>query len=60
MDQTMFVVGDAEVGLGDEVVLLGSQNGTSISADDWATDVGTVSYEIVCSVGPRVPRRYLS
>ncbi len=60
MDQTMFVVGDAEVGLGDEVVLLGSQNGTSISADDWATDVGTISYEIVCSVGPRVPRRYLS
>lgn len=60
MDQTMFIVGDDDVNVGDEVVLIGGQGDASISADDWANDVGTISYEIVCSVGPRVPRRYLS
>ncbi|MDR0396228.1 MAG: alanine racemase [Oscillospiraceae bacterium] len=57
MDQTMADVTDipgAEVG--DEVVLLGSQGGESITADDIAGWAGTISYEIFCAVSPRVPR----
>ena len=60
MDQTMFVVDDADVAIGDEVVLIGVQGEASISADDWADDIGTISYEVVCSVGPRVPRKFVA
>jgi alanine racemase len=55
MDQTLVTVGDADVAVGDEVILMG---GSSISADEWARIMGTISYEVVCSIGPRVPRRY--
>ncbi len=58
MDQTMVAVGDAEVAVGDEAVLIGQQGSSSISADEWADRLGTISYEVVCSIGPRVPRRY--
>ena len=60
MDQVMITVGDDEVGAGDEVVLLGPQGSQDITADEWAEELGTISYEVVCSIGPRVPRRYLS
>lgn len=59
MDQTMVAVGDAEVAVGDEAVLIGQQGSASISADEWADQLGTISYEVVCSIGPRVPRRYI-
>ena len=59
MDQIVVDVGDADVGVGDEVVLLGRQGDSEISADDWARALGTISYEIVCGIGPRVPRRYV-
>ena len=59
MDQIVIDVGDADVDIGEEVVLLGSQGDEAISADDWADRLGTISYEIVCSIGPRVPRRYV-
>lgn len=59
MDQIVVDVGDADVGVGDEVVLLGRQGDSEISADDWARALGTISYEIVCEIGPRVPRRYV-
>ncbi len=58
MDQVLIDVGDAEVSVGDEVVLIGRQGDQEVTADEWATELGTVSYEIVCSIGPRVPRRY--
>jgi len=44
--------------VGDEVVLVGEQGGTSLTADDWAARLGTIAYEIVCGIGQRVPRRY--
>jgi alanine racemase len=56
----MVSVGDADVAEGDEVVLIGEQGGASITADEWADNLGTISYEVVCSIGPRVPRRYAS
>ena len=60
MDQIVINVGDLDVAVGDEVVLLGSQGDEEISADEWAEQLGTISYEVVCSIGPRVPRRYLT
>ncbi len=59
MDQIVIDVGDEDVAIGDEVVLLGSQGEASITADDWADLLGTISYEVVSSIGPRVPRRYV-
>lgn len=59
MDQIVVDVGDTDVSFGDEVVLLGAQGDAEVSADEWADRTGTISYEVVCSIGPRVPRRYL-
>jgi alanine racemase len=58
MDQLMLDVGDLDVEVGDEVVLLGSQQGATVTAAEWAERVGTIPYEIVCGIGPRVPRIY--
>lgn len=58
MDQVLINVGDSSVEVGDEVVVLGQQGDQEISADEWAEELGTISYEVVCSIGPRVPRRY--
>lgn len=59
MDQVVVDVGDAPVEAGDEVVLLGAQGGAEISAEEWAARLDTINYEVVCSFGPRVPRRYV-
>jgi alanine racemase len=56
MDQLLIDVGDDDVKLGDEVVLLGHQGELSITADDWADWAGTVSWEILACLGARVPR----
>ncbi len=61
MDWTMIEVTDiADVAVGDEVVILGSQGEVSISADDMAAALGTISYEIFCSWSPRVRREYIN
>lgn len=59
MDQIVIDVGDADVSVGDEVVLIGTQQHGEIEADDWAARTETISYEIVTGIGPRLPRRYL-
>ena len=57
MDLTMIDVTDIRnVQQGDEVVLLGRQGGAEISADEMATWANTISYEILTSIGARVPR----
>jgi alanine racemase len=58
MDQLMVDCGDDPVAVGDEVVLLGRQGGEEITADEWARALDTIAYEIVCGIGPRVPRIY--
>jgi alanine racemase len=62
MDQLMVDCGDDAVAVGDEVVLIGEQNGPHgpqrIRAEDWADRLGTIGYEIVCGIGSRVPRRH--
>jgi alanine racemase len=61
MDQLVVDCGDDEsVRPGDEVVLLGRQGDEEITADDWAAMAGTISYEVVCGVGPRMPRIVLN
>jgi len=59
MDQIVIDIGDDDYEVGDEVVLLGAQGDEEITADEWAGELGTISYEVVCSIGPRIPRRYL-
>jgi len=58
MDLIMVNVGAAKVSVGDEVVLIGEQNGQAISADEIAGLQDTISYEVVCGIGKRVPRVY--
>ena len=58
MDQIMVDVGDAKVKIGDEVVLIGSQGKSSITAEELAELAETIPYEIVCGLGSRVPRIY--
>jgi alanine racemase len=60
MDQITVDCGDDRaVAPGDEVVLIGAQGGDRITAADWAVRLGTIGYEVVCGIGPRVPRRHL-
>lgn len=60
MDWTLFDVTDVPgVAVGDEVTLLGSAEGGSITGDEWAERIGTISYEVFCGIGKRVPRVYL-
>ncbi|HEX8910129.1 MAG TPA: alanine racemase [Anaeromyxobacteraceae bacterium] len=60
MDMCMADVTDVPgAAVGDEVVLLGAQGGARIDADELAGKVGTISYEILCGVGRRVPRAYI-
>ena len=58
MDQLIVDCGDREVAAGDEVVLLGRQGDEQVSAWELAASAGTVAYEIVSRIGPRVPREY--
>jgi alanine racemase len=58
MDQLMVDCGDQPVQVGDEVVLFGRQDGGEIRAEEVARWIGTIGYEVVCAVGPRVPREY--
>jgi alanine racemase len=41
---------------GDEVVLIGRQGEAEITASEWARRLGTIAYEVLCGIGPRVPR----
>jgi alanine racemase len=60
MDMTMVDVTDVPgAAVGDEVVLLGEQGGACVDADELAAKAGTISYEVLCGIGKRVPRRYV-
>jgi alanine racemase len=60
MDQFVVDVGDFPVAVGDEVVLFGDPTLGAPAADDWAAAAGTINYEIVTRIGPRVPRRQVT
>ena len=60
MDLTMVDVTDiGGVQPGDEVVLLGAQGGEAISAEEMAGWADTISYEILTSISPGIPRTYI-
>jgi len=46
-------------GFMDEVVLIGCQGAARVGAEEWAERLGTISYEVVCGISARVPRRYV-
>lgn len=59
MDQIMVDLGPGGVAFnGDEAVLIGEQNGESITADELAALAGTIPYEILTHLNERVPRVY--
>ncbi len=61
MDQCMLQLdGVPDAMPGEEVVLLGSQDGARISADDLADKYHTINYEVVCGLADRLPRIYLN
>lgn len=58
MDQFIVDVGDDRVEAGDEVVVFGDPATGAPTADEWAEAAGTIGYEIVTRIGPRVARTY--
>lgn len=60
MDLTLLDVGEVPgVTEGDEVVILGRQGDEVLTADEMATTLDTINYEIVSTITSRVPRIYL-
>jgi alanine racemase len=60
MDQVVVDAGpDVEAVEGDVAVLFGTGEDGGPTAEDWAVAAGTISYEIVTRIGPRVPRIYV-
>jgi alanine racemase len=60
MDQIMADASNVRgIALGTPVTVLGAQKGERISADELAKHAGTINYEIVCSLGGRLPKIYL-
>jgi len=47
------------VAVGDVVTLIGQEGDATLTADDLAQASGTISYEVLCAISSRVPRRYL-
>ena len=60
MDQFMVDVSDIPgVREGDDVTLIGRDGEEEITADELAALAGTISYEVLCDLGKRLPRVYL-
>jgi len=60
MDLTLLDVTDIPgVSVGDEVILIGKADHCSITALEIAQQLDTVPYEVLCSIGKRVPRIYV-
>lgn len=60
MDLSLLDVTDIPgVAVGDEVILIGKSAHCSITALEIAQEIGSVPYEVLCSIGKRVPRIYV-
>ncbi len=60
MDQCMVDVTDVpDVFAGDEVIIVGTDGENTILADELAAMSGTISYEICCGFGQRLPKMYI-
>ena len=59
MDQFVVDLGsESKAKTGDEVVIFGDGGAGEYTIDEWASAAGTINYEIVTRIGPRVPRIY--
>ena len=58
MDLTVCDATGIDVQRGDRATLLGTTVRGSVTAHDLARAAGTIPYEILCGIGPRVPRVY--
>ncbi len=56
---TIDLADDEGVAVGDEVVLLGTQDGERILAEEVARRLGTINYEVTTALTPRVPRQHV-
>lgn len=48
-----------DIKAGEEVVIIGQQMGSTISADELASKLGTINYEVICMLANRIPRVYM-
>lgn len=63
MDQMVIDLGPEASGAalqGTEAVLFGDGSDGGPTAEDWARAAGTINYEIVTRISPRVPRRFIN
>lgn len=60
MDQFMVDVGEDDIFVGDEVVLIGKQGNEEITLQEIANLCNTIPYEILCGLNQRVPRIYIN
>ena len=58
MDLMMVDAGDLTVAVGDVATLIGTDGGAELTVHDWAKWSGTVTYEVLTSLGSRLPRVY--
>lgn len=56
MDRIMFDVGNDNIKVGDEIILLGKDRNFELDAWDWSDKLKTIPYEITCGISKRVPR----
>lgn len=61
MDQFVADLGNDSIAhAGDWAYLIGSDGAPGYTADAWASASGTINYEIVTRIGPRVPRTFIN
>jgi alanine racemase len=58
MDQFMVDLGNDAAVAGDEVLIFGPGDTGEPLVQDWANVLGTISYEVLSRIGPRIPRTY--
>jgi alanine racemase len=59
MDQCLIDLTDLDltgITLETPVTLIGQDGPEQVSAHDWATCIGTISYEVLTGLGSRIPR----
>jgi alanine racemase len=49
---------ETDVRVGDEAILIGSQGGERVLAEEIARRLDTINYEVTCGLGPRVRRQH--
>jgi alanine racemase len=58
MDRIAFNVGNDKIMPGEKVVLIGKGGKEEITLWDWADRLNSIPYEVACTIGKRLPRKY--